>query len=664
MRHKYLSGEVRKITNAITPMLAKEVDEPFDDKDWIYEIKWDGYRAIGEVNKKKVKLYSRNANTFINAYPIIVAQLKKLNIQAVLDGEVVVIDENGKSNFQFLQQYLNGTQYPIEYRVFDVLSINGQNTCDLPLIERKKLLKKLLPKNTVIKYSDHIVAKGIDFFISAVKNDLEGIMAKKADSLYLPGVRTSDWLKMKHHKTLEAVVAGFTEPTGSRKNFGALVLGMWNGKTLEYVGHTGSGFDTKGIVEMSKLLKPLIQSASPFKEKVKTNTPVTWVKPFLVAEIKYTERTTEGHLRHPIFLRLREDKKSKQITTKSVEPVITKQSMKKAAKKTAAKKVVAKKIKSASKKGVPISKKEKKSSKEPELSFGKIKVKTTHLDKVFWPEEKITKGDVINYYQSISEYILPYLKDRPESLKRNPNGIKEFGFFQKDAGIEAPNWVKSKSLYSESANKDIAYILCNDAATLAYLNNLGCIEINPWHSTIQKLDNPDYMIIDLDPAEKNTFNQVIEVANVVHSVLQKIGAPSYCKTSGATGLHIYVPTQKKYTYDQLKDFAHLICIHVQEELPGFTSLIRNLKQRGNKMIYLDHLQNRRGQTISSVFSLRPKEGATVSMPLNWKEVKPGLSPRDFTIHNALKEIKKRKDIFTPVLGKGIDLMKCLKVLDK
>jgi len=658
MRHKYLSGEIRKVKDPITPMLAKEIDKPFDDKKWIYEIKWDGYRAIADVNRKDIKLYSRNGNTFINAYPIVVAELKKLNIQAILDGEVVVIDENGKSNFQFLQQYLNGMQYPIEYRVFDVLSIKGKSTCSLPLIERKKLLKQLLTKNNVIKYSDHIVAKGIDFFNSAVKNDLEGIMAKKADSLYFPGVRTSDWLKIKHHKTLEAVIAGFTEPTGSRKNFGALVLGMWNDKTLEYVGHTGSGFDTKGIVEMSKLLKPLVQSTSPFKKKIKTNTPVTWVKPVLVAEIKYTERTTEGHLRHPIFLRLREDKKSKQITTKSIEPIITKQSMKQAVKKS-----VAKITKSIPKKGYS-SKKEKNSSKETELIFGKIKVNATNLSKIFWPEDKITKGDVINYYQSISEYILPYLKDRPESLKRNPNGIKEFGFFQKDAGIEAPAWVKSKSLYSESANKDIAYILCNDAATLAYLNNLGCIEINPWHSTVQKLDNPDYMIIDLDPAEKNTFNQVIEVANVVHSLLTEIGAPSYCKTSGATGLHIYVPTQKKYTYDQLKDFAHLICIHAQEQLPSFTSLIRNLKQRGNKMIYLDHLQNRRGQTISSVFSLRPKEGATVSMPLNWKEVKPGLSPQDFTIHNALKEIKKRKDIFTPVLGKGIDLMKCLKVLDK
>jgi bifunctional non-homologous end joining protein LigD len=330
-------------------------------------------------------------------------------------------------------------------------------------------------------------------------------------------------------------------------------------------------------------------------------------------------------------------------------------------KKTAAKKASKKSI---TKKAAEPAAEKKPVSKESELAFGKIKVRVSNLSKIFWPDEKFTKGDVIQYYQSVSKYILPYLKDRPESLKRNPNGIKEFGFFHKDAGVEAPAWVKSKKLFSESTSKDVNYILCNDAATLAYLNNLGCIEINPWHSTIQKLDNPDYLIIDLDPSDKNTFEQVIEAANVTRDVLKQADAECYCKTSGATGMHIYVPAQKKYTYDQLKDFAHLVCMLVQNQLPEFTSLERNLKKRGNKMIYLDHLQNRRGQTISSVYSLRPKEGATVSMPLKWAEVKPGLSPQNFNISNALRRIEKMGDLFAPVLGKGIDLVKCLKLLDK
>jgi len=307
---------------------------------------------------------------------------------------------------------------------------------------------------------------------------------------------------------------------------------------------------------------------------------------------------------------------------------------------------------------------EKTGETEHGIIFGKIKVKITNPDKIFWPKEKITKGDVINYYQSISKYILPYLKGRPESLLRTPNGINEGSFFHKDVGSEAPAWVKAIAIFSESSNKEVNYILCNNAATLAYMNNLGCIEINPWHSTIQALDKPDYLIIDIDPSGKNTFEQVIETANVINDVFKKAGAESYCKTSGSTGLHVYVPTQKKYTYDQLKDFAHLICILTQEQLPKFTSLERNLKKRGDKMIYLDHLQNRRGQTISSVYSLRPKEGATVSIPLKWKEVKSGLSPQDFTIFNALQRIEKTGDIFSPVLGKGIDLDKCLKLLSK
>ncbi len=605
-------------------MLAKETPDAFSDDEWIYEIKWDGYRAIAEVDDADVKLYSRNGNTFNASYPIVIESLKKMKLDATLDGEIVVIDENGKSNFQMLQSYESDI-YPIEFRVFDLLSLNGKDTTGLTLIQRKELLEKLLSKkkNSVVKYSDHIVGSGEAFFKATEKEDLEGIMAKKADSLYSPGVRTTEWLKIKHHKTEEVIVCGFTEGGGSRQHFGALILGMMKDGVLTYVGHTGSGFNHQGLKDAAKLLKPLITKNSPFSEKVKTNAPATWVKPVLVCEVKYTEWTKDGSLRHPIFLRWRNDKKPKEAKSNMV---------------TKAKKVKSK------------AKSDTKAKEDAEdISFGKTKVRVTNLNKVFWPEEEITKGDVINYYRSISKYILPYLKDRPQSLKRNPNGIKDSGFYHKDAGDDAPSFVKSKAIFSE--------------ATLTYLNNLGCIELNPWHSTTQKLDKPDYLIIDIDPSDKNTFGQVIETANVVNGICKKAGITSYCKTSGATGLHIYIPTQKKYTYDQLKDFAHLICIMTQEQLPKFTSLERNLKKRGNKMIYLDHLQNRRGQTISSVYSLRPKEGATVSMPLLWKEVKSGLSPQDFNIHNALKRIEKMGDIFKGVLGKGIDLGKCLKRLE-
>jgi bifunctional non-homologous end joining protein LigD len=307
---------------------------------------------------------------------------------------------------------------------------------------------------------------------------------------------------------------------------------------------------------------------------------------------------------------------------------------------------------------------EKELANDADIKVGKTTVSITNRDKIYWPKLKITKGMMIDYYQSIASYILPYLKDRPQSLKRNPGGIADKGFYHKDAGENAPSFVKSFKVHSESSNKQIDYIICNDKATLAYLNNLGCIELNPWHSTTKKPDKPDYLIIDIDPSEKNNFNQVIDAANAFKKILDKAGATCFCKTSGASGLHIYIPLGKKYSYEQGKEFAHLICMMVNDELPDFTTLERNLKKRGNKKIYLDYLQNSKGQTIASVYSLRPREEATVSMPLLWKEVKHGMKPTDFTIHNAVKRIAKTADIFKGILGPGIDIHKCLVALNK
>lgn len=614
-------------------MLATETDVPFDHKDWIFEIKWDGYRAIAEVDGKKVSLYSRNGNSFNASYPIVVDALSKLGIKAVLDGEIIVENEKGIPDFQLLQHYKEDPDHPILYYVFDLLKVKNKTLYQLPLIERKALLAELLPENEVVRYSDHIGEEGKALFRIALNKDLEGIMGKRADSLYEPGKRTTNWLKIKHHKTLDAVIAGFTAPTGGRKFFGALVLGIKKGKKLSYIGHTGSGFTVKSLKEMYELLKPMIRKTSPFEEVVKTNMPVTWVEPKLVCEIKYSELTADGKMRHPIFLHLRSDKTAKETTMASVKTVTKKEA---AAEDTAAK---------------------------AEYTYGKIKVPVTNQDKIFWPDEGITKGDVIRYYREIADYILPYLKNRPQSLKRNPNGIKDKGFFHKDAGDEAPSWVKSIPIYSESTKKDVNYILCNNAATLTYLNNLGCIEINPWNSVVDSLDKPDYLIIDIDPSERNTFEEVIEAAQVVHEVLEKAGAPNFCKTSGATGLHVYVPTNRKYTYDQLRDFAHLICMLTQEQLPRTTSLERNLKERGHK-IYMDHLQNRRGQTIAAAYSLRPHPGATVSTPLLWKEVKKGLSPGQFDIVTLPARLKKTGDLFTGILGKGINLQSCLKKLSE
>ena len=612
-------------------MLAKESINAFNDHEWLFEIKWDGYRAISEIKNRVVELYSRNGISFNTTYPIVYNQLKKIKHQVIFDGEIVVINDEGKSDFQKLQHYEDNTQFPLRYYVFDLLSLNGEDTTTLPLIKRKKLLKKIIQKNPVIKYSEHIVTNGVDFFNAAKDNNLEGIMAKKINSQYHKGARTSEWLKIKYHKTEEVVIAGFTKPAGSRDYFGALVLAVKSKEGLKYAGHTGSGFTDKMLKEVYEKLKPLITNNSAFKEIVKTNMPVTWVKPNYVCEIKFTEWTTDGKMRHPIFLRMREDK-----TIKDIVMVTKKNTVKTNGKLTG-----------------------NNMENDGELVIGKTKIKLTNRNKIYFPDVKITKGMVIDYYQQMSDYILPYLKGRPESLKRNPGGINDKGFFHKDAGEGAPAYVKSIKIFSESAHKEIDYILCNDKATLAYLNNLGCIEINPWNSTVKNLDKPDYMIIDIDPSEKNNFEQVIETANAFKLILDRGGADSFCKTSGATGLHIYVPMGKKYFYEQVKDFAQFLCMLVNEQLPLLTTMERNLTKRGNKNIYLDYLQNRRGQTIAAAYSLRPHTGATVSTPLLWKEVKSGFLSSAFNISTVPERVKNIGDIFKGVLQKGTDIKKCL-----
>ena len=632
-----LIGSSAKLSEFIPAMLAKETTEAFDNKEWLFEIKWDGYRAISEIEKGRVKLYSRNGLSFETAYPPIFKALSKIMDKVVLDGEIVVLNEHGQPEFQLLQHYDNNREKPIIYYVFDILSFNGKNTCDLPLIERKKILSSIKFDNNFIRYSDHILENGKSFFEVTKEKNLEGMMAKKVNSIYMPGKRTTDWLKVKHSKTQEAIIAGYTPPAGSRKYFGSIVLGILNeNKKLKYIGNSGSGFNQASLKELYNLMNPLIQAKSPFAERIKDNSKITWLKPELIAEIKFSEITNDGKLRHPIFLHLREDKLKTEVTMTNTKAVS---------------------------KPIAETKKAKEEENNKIFIFGKEKVPVSNLSKIYFPDDKITKGDVVNYYISISKYILPYLKGRPESLLRNPGGIQAKAFFHKDAGEDAPGFVNRKLVHSDSNNKEIDYIVCDNQATLTYLNNMGCIEINPWHSTIKNLDYPDYLIIDIDPSDKNSFDQVIEAANVVKQILDRIGAQSYCKTSGSSGLHIYVPTAKKYTYDQVKDFTYLVCMLAQQQLPDFTTLERNLKKRGDSHIYMDYLQNRKGQTIASVYSLRPKPGATVSTPLLWNEVKKGLSPQQFTIKNILKRVEKKGDLFEGVLGKGIDIIKCMKKLD-
>jgi len=605
-------------------MLAKLSDKSFDSNDWLFEIKWDGYRAIAEVNGKQTKLYSRNGLDFSKEYNAVYEALCTISAKVIVDGEIVALNKEGKPDFQALQMHAAQPSY-IVYQIFDLLSLNGKDVTHLPLTERKKILKDALPKNELLKYADHLENNGKDFFELVCSQNLEGIIAKRKKSVYAKGKRNGDWLKIKNHFVEEAVIAGYTAPRNSRKYFGALVLGAYKNKQLKYIGHTGTGFSDNLLEALFKKMQPLITDKNPFHEKIKVNAPATWLNPLLVANIKFSERTNAGILRHPVFEGLRIDKTPKEVTIMNEE------------KSTPLKKI---------------------SAQKNTRSFGLI----THPDKIYWPDEGITKGEMIDYYNAVYKYIIPYLKDRPQSLNRFPNGIKGASFYQKDAGENAPDFVTTFPVWSESTYKTVDYLVCNNQKTLQYIANLGCIEINPWNSKTKTPDKPDYLILDLDPSEKNTFDEVIDCALVIKELFDEIKIKSYCKTSGASGIHIFVPLQAKYDYEHARMFAELISRHVVARLPDTTTLERSLSKRKKNHIYVDYLQNKQGATLSAAYSLRPKPHAPVSTPLDWKELKHGLLPADFNIHNIMKRLARKGDIFSPVLKRGINMEKALQLL--
>lgn len=617
-----------KGSSFVRPMLATLVDEPFDRDDWLFEVKWDGYRAIADVCEGSVRLYSRNQQSFNSAYPTIIKSLEKLGHDAILDGEIVVLDQHGISQFQRLQNYRKTAKGQIIYYVFDLLELDGQDLRAEPLRKRKERLAEIVGKTKNVLLSEHIERDGIVFFDAAARRGLEGIIAKKATSPYREGVRGLDWLKIKTHLRQEAVIGGYTRPKGARKDFGALVLGVYEGNDLVYIGHTGGGFDTRGLSEIRKRLEPLKQDECPFVNRPRTNTPAVWVKPRLVCEVRFQGWTDAGHMRQPVFIGLREDKDARLVRRENEMPV------QRATKSGASRKV------QASNDGLPT---------------------LTNLDKIYWPDDGTTKGDLIEYYRRVAPFILPYLKDRPESLNRHPNGINKPNFFQKDVSRQPPpEWIETIPVEIESEKRTITMPLCQDERSLLYLANLGCIELNPWNSRVGSLEKPDYLILDLDP-EDISFDRVVEAAQAVRKVLEEAGAECHCKTSGKTGLHIFVPMAARYDYETVRQFGELVANLAHNRLPDSTSVLRQPARR-QKKVYLDYLQNSRGQTLAAAYSVRPYPGATVSTPLKWSEVTRRLDPSRFTIKTVPKRLDKVGDLWKPVLGKGIDLEACVKRL--
>lgn len=659
-----------KIPNGITPMLTTLVDKPFDQPGWVYEIKWDGYRALAFINDGRVELRSRNDKSFNDKFYPVYKALKNWDANAVVDGEIVVLKPNGQSDFGSLQNWRSEADGDLAYFVFDILWLDGEDLTRKTLKERKEILKSVMPDSGIIKISDTFNAKGSEFYESARRMGLEGIIAKRENSMYHTGARTTDWLKIKINQRQEVVIGGYTRNVGSPKPFSALLVGVFDneGKFI-YTGKIGTGFNDKQQREILKVFKDYETDKVPFSTLPDYNKPsrfnprpskatATWLRPKLVCEVSFTEMTTDGVMRHPSFEGMRVDKAPKDVkkeTPKHTEEVIEKKASKKQGK---AESIVA-----------PHSKRERTSLLNPKdkqqvRPVEGHEIKFTNLDKVYWPANKkigqpepVTKRDMLNYYYQVAPYILPYLEDRPQSLNRFPNGIKGKGFYQKDVTGKVPEWVDTYLYHtSDEPNVDRHFLVPRSEADVMLMASMGCIEMNPWSSRTARPDHPDWCIIDLDPGTTSSFEHVIEAARVTHDILESVKLPSYCKTSGSTGIHIYVPLGAKYTYEESKEFARTIVTYVHGELPSFTSIERIVSKRKGKM-YLDFLQNRPQATLAAPYSLRPKPGAPVSMPLQWDEVKKGLKITDFNINNAAARIREMGDIFKPVLGPGIDLQK-------
>ena len=701
--------EEEKFPTTIKPMLSTLVDEAFNSKDWVFEVKWDGVRSILFFNKLKrtIELQSRNGKFITHRYPELVKALQitpssqsdiKCEKSAILDGEIVVLDKKtGIPSFQNHQRRMNvdstrdielfSRQLPATYYLFDILYLDGKNLQTLPFLERRRILSEVVRVNTIFKISDFIEEMGKELFDTTKRLGLEGLIAKHKSGKYVQGIRSKEWLKIKHIKTQDCVIIGYTRGEGNRKNyFGSLLLAVNDsGGKLRFVGHTGSGFDFLSLRQIYDKLQKMRINKCPIEYVPYTNRDPFWVQPELVAEIKFSNWTHEMIMRSPIFLRLREDKSPKECILereKYTEKLIKTVKVKKTeGEKT---NLYCNKVNSNS------------NNNNNNYSF------FSNLDKVFWDKttdhQQITKKDLIEYYDKISIYILPYLKDRPLSLSRYPDGIKGKSFYHKNwTQKNKPSFVQTEEVYSESReNNVINYIICNNKETILWLANLGCIEMHPWYSRIDKFDSckqkddiidkkkcrlnfPDFIVFDLDPyiysgQEKDidqkepeyniqAFQATIDVAFNLKDLFDELKIESYIKTSGKTGLHIFVPIANLYTYEQTRSFAEVIGRILINRHPRKITMEWDTTKRTGK-VFFDHNQNAKGKTIASIFSPRPTTSATVSFPVKWDDLSHVL-PTDFTIPNVPEILNKKiKNPWNNIMEKKQNLNKILESIEE
>lgn len=634
----------------ISPMLAVPTDKPFSDPGWLFELKWDGYRGLAFIEKDAFRFLSRNDQSLIDRFPQAEAIPGLIDAEtAVLDGEIVAVQSDGKPSFQLLQNAARGLPHDAQlvYYVFDLLYLNGEDLRKRPLIERKELLLPIIRKNDFVKYSDHVIGKGEQLYEQASKMGLEGIVAKRMDTPYVDR-RSSYWLKIKAVKQQEFVIAGYTEPRRSREGFGSLVLGVYEGDKLQFAGQVGGGFDDATLRQVYDMLQPLRTDKCPVDTVPKTNEPATWVRPELVCEVKFAEWTSEGILRQPVFLGMRPDKSAREVVHERPQEV---------------KSVVEQpKRSSSSRRAVPAEEVFERENLKGDVcvDVDGIEVPLTNLDKIYWPAEGYTKGDLLRYYYRIRQVILPHLDGRPLILRRFPDGIDGESFYQHNLE-DAPEFVRRVAI-AENGNT-VNYALADSAASLLYVANLGCIAQNPFSSRVDTRENPDWIVIDLDPQDAS-FDTVCDVALVVKSVLDEAALISYPKTSGSRGMHIYVPIEPIYTYKQTEDFASVAANLVASRVPKIATVERMTKKRGQGQVYVDYLQNAMNKTMASAYSVRAAPGATVSTPLTWEEVERKPDKTAFTMFTVPDRVAKTGDIFREVLGDGQKLAEGIERLGK
>ena len=594
-------------------MLAQTADAPFSDADWLFEVKYDGYRLVATKRGRTVVLRYRSGHDATALFPEIASAIRRLPFdQLVVDGEVVALDDDGTPSFQLLQQRGRlsnrrditraAARLPATFFGFDLVGFEGLDTRPVALADRKQVLGEVLPRLGPIRFADHFVGVGESLFEQAVALGLEGVMAKRETSKYVPG-RSDQWLKIRAEQTGTFVIVGYTKGKRGSSGIGALHLGALRNGALTYAGRVGSGFSESALDRLGGRLDEEAASEPSVLGAPSEGSDTVWVRPTLQCTVRFKEVTDAGALRHPVFegfehLNL-DDVMELDLHQHTAPP--------------------------------------------PEVLDARSS-DPTNTTKVFWPEEGYTKGDLIDYYTAVADHMLPYLADRPLVLDRYPDGIDGKSFFQKNAPDFVPDWIRTQQV--STGDNSNTYFIVDDVEALRYLANMATIPIHVWASTLANVGSPDWCVLDLDPKEA-PFSSVVVVAKAIKETCDAMGLPSYPKTSGKTGLHILVPMGRGFGYDQQRLLGELIARVVESKVGDIATTVRNPRARDGK-VYLDYLQNGRGKLIVSPYSVRPVPGATVSAPLRWKEVSKNLDVARFTIKSMPRRLASMKD--DPLLG--------------